>query len=791
MSEVEIPNEAPDYVDMSGTSPESTEMVLDHSNPLADEDFSSPGGVSHDALIEVFKIDPEDKYAFLACLCLCDPQTQPRECDKYVLSLENLTDVFMGILVSKEYSSSSPTLVSSLRFKISVQLYKLVLNILEFLGPTTEEELDLMGICCDKFWETKLQLWTPHPPLLYDPNSLKLCYLMVCLIFSTLRKLFPDDTGYPNLALNPYMPKFVDLWKVYSVIILNCLQIDRMLEEQAQDTPDIIIEILQGASLVRYVLAYSLNSSVPSSAHEVPISEDTEYQQDLRHVNFLDLYDPLARNKVDGGALGKDIRYYGMCRFIINAGMSFDGYDNIHDHSVVMNDKYDEDIRYIFDYEDEDDNDGDNDDIEDTNDSDDSAEPKESVTDKRLHLNRLTPYMRDVLKEMKNNDDNGYILRTEAEYEKVLYQVLYEDADSQEYIPLGQRILDTIAAKFFAPPLFEDQYSHTDLLLGGDVDEAIITQFCQNNSVIPILRVRLFELLLVTHPDFAMQMVKEFWNPVQSNNYMIWFLCHGINLSSQLIEFVYDVLNDTPSVTKFKFSRNEDDFTLSRQEKSLIIHEFFEGASEFLSASDGLDIEDGLEVRLSKGITKKLVTYICLMLERTLENDLVTDLLMDNHEVISMCLFPHIGQSPPARKLYFELKRISATYERAREKTLKEYIGHVIINKTGTAGDANTAFRQFSTQLAQALVKVRQSMNTKGTHPTTSLDVFQVFMELFPLLTSQDALINQVVEHLPLEPLNGEPPIKLKEDKVDDNEHDDNDSKKKKKKKKKSKSKKH
>lgn len=690
------------------------------------EDHSPP----YSELALALGIREQDMDAFSLLLGVCDRQFHPSYSHKYVLSLETLSDIFIALLYMQTQHTHS---IQISKYTMSVQVFKLLLYIVEFLGPTRDEEFEVLGLCCGPDFVLKLQCWTPKSPLNESNDNLKLCYLLCSMAVYVLYKLGPE-----NLALNPYTPKLVELWKVYTIIILNCLHIDRELEEKEQDSPEIVLEVLKGASLFRYILGYCLNSE-----------HDKYYKVDIEFQPYLDLYNPVERHKSDGGALTVDIHYFDLVRFMLNTGTVNDGYDDLRDNAILINDNYDQDIQYVFDYDDED--------PEYLSDVANSVLEAENGDLGLLDVDNIDTYRAQIFKNSYKvapptreyeHGKNQFVSSwtREFEYDKELTKLGPEDLlkslITAKDTETQQKLLTTIQI-VIASGVIEEilELPWVELLFVLDPPSFFEEDMSRNNIITPVVRVTWFEILLMYHPHKAQMVFSEMFMKHGHRLQLIWSLCHDINLSMQLIDFVFQLLVD--GTFPLKFSREGTYLELSKYEKDQIIYEFIEGASEFLSVGDGVDFDDGLELILSPSIVSKYVSFLCLFLESLLQKDIIGTHSPHVLQVVNTFLVRFMTKATVARKLCFKIKQLIQEARIVEPTPSKEVISQKLLVN-------GNDYESFYTNTKRTVEHLRRFLNQ--TQETSQLDVLsgiRTFLNMFPEVMKDEDLIQRLIDDLP------------------------------------------
>ncbi len=290
--------------------------------------------------------------------------------------------------------------LQSLKFDLLLAYFTILQAILG--GLNCDDELKLRYVNNDEdHWFQNLTEWTPT---ITDDHEMKLCYSMACVLLVSIYKLFKPESGKPdhgyNLSTNPYLHYFIKTWKCQTNVILLGLEIDRRLEatnlvesEQEYVTPLIVHATLKGASAIRYVVTWILNQnptalhddddgpqddSEPSPQVDMDASTISDSDYDMKCESLINFVHPLARKNINGGALLIDMRLVVIALLITNVGLPM-AHKAPEDHSarsighwemerrenqakpiaelgdilidLEYEDRFDEDIRYIFELE--------------------------------------------------------------------------------------------------------------------------------------------------------------------------------------------------------------------------------------------------------------------------------------------------------------------------------------------------------------------------------------------------------------------------------------------------------
>jgi len=294
--------------------------------------FISHAEKRHKALSKLLKInklhDGDQKSTmFITIAALVDPMTQPMESDHHVISLETISD----LIISFFYRRNSIIPV----FELSSALFQIIEQTLEILNCKDELKLRSLNNSDLKVdWRIRLGEWTPHG---INDGDLRLIYMIDCACIYSIYKLYLKENN--DLCLNPFLGAFLKLWKIFTNLVLLGLEIDRRIESDPDIvTPAVVKQVIRGSSSIRYILASILNDDVQNRLH------------DFHHVNILDFQSPFGR-RTGSGALKADVRWYVGAMLALGSDLN-EVVETLID--LEPNDRYDEDIRYMFDYEYED-----------------------------------------------------------------------------------------------------------------------------------------------------------------------------------------------------------------------------------------------------------------------------------------------------------------------------------------------------------------------------------------------------------------------------------------------------
>ncbi|RLV90778.1 Protein MMF1 mitochondrial [Spathaspora sp. JA1] len=694
----------------------------------------------HDVLAILLDVeeDPELDFIFKTIASLCDPFTQPQESEDTILSVDFISDLVISIVYSHYIEEHDQDIkennldIQTIKFDISTQLFSIVRRIHKYLNA--EDELELRFVNNDEeHYKENLSNWTPNISISNDEAKAKLVYSITCVLLLSIYKLFVPKSGEYNVTLNPYLHYFLKLWKCHTNIILLGLEIDRRIEFQnhekgtEEETPEIVKLTLKGSSSIRYVLAWIINQN-PSSSFEVEDSISPYDKEDLQNVSVFNFIEPLAKKKSNGGSLSIDMRLVIIALLIIYSGTSFTAAQhqlseqpsrNEEEASRRLNqsrkitelgdilidleydDLFDEDIKYIFDYE----YDGsdrefsDNEEEEDKPHEDNLSEDDDimgKIGEYGIEFDEFGRDWRDMARGGNENYQDSFVKKFD-EFDKLQdkqqsddifasWEELYStfeflntnsiDGNIEAEKRVGQVVINTIAKAVRdkiskkEDPTITPEMIYSYWSSSATEQEFEITQ--DNNKVIvPIFNITKFEIFLHNNTKLARCAMDEMLMYNGSRRIFIWFITHNLNISNLSIDYVFQLLaglrGNNEKQTPYLFSRKGDKVILSEVEQSMLLHEFLTNANTYFSAAEGIEISDGYKVVLAESIAKKQIQVICLMIQQLInigvidlslnhDTDDEKDDIHDYRNEIQILLIGWIGKVPEARQLFFKIK---------------------------------------------------------------------------------------------------------------------------------------
>lgn len=344
-----------EYSDNSDYSYNYDDSEGDNSEYSFDFDFDPDSGYDydpfalHDALRRYLRIvrpksDPLARQTRLTnlyeCLSgLCDPHTQPSDTGprgELILSLDLVSDIVIAMYMPVYRADSTTAQLP--RFSMAYDLSVIVARTLEALRCGDEATLSDPRLSGDH-WQKYIDRWTPDGTLtgLFNIASefhrLKIVYTVCSVAVMALYKLYRSNG---SITLNPFLFFLLRTWKLTTQVIRLGIEVDRRDEQLGfPGYPDMIRYVIKGASGVRSAVALILNNSFEYRLH------------DLCHETLINFMNPWGR-RFGSGSLETDVRVFVAALLAVGIGMD-DVIALMGD--LVPEDRYDEDIRYMFELE--------------------------------------------------------------------------------------------------------------------------------------------------------------------------------------------------------------------------------------------------------------------------------------------------------------------------------------------------------------------------------------------------------------------------------------------------------
>lgn len=606
--------------------------------------------------------------------------------------------------------------IETIRFAISTKFHIIVLAISK--AVKADDELRVRYLHNDwKNWTETSEYWLPDLDEDQMDPLLKLAYYICPVALMGLYRLFvpPKEANY-NPALNPYSESFIRLWKTHTDIVALALEMDRELEEEAWtnkndnvDTPDLVKRVLLGSSAVRTVLAWILQRTLPSKGQFL-VSESLD--DDVRRKTLLTFYDPLARSAANCGSISHDQHLLVVALILLRCrspftpcwhddkylkDISFPCFDSedllrrvarrkkplqaTGDLMVDMyyRDQFDEDVKYVFGYYDSDDDD----DESDKSSNADSlirrgiavrAMGNEQEFDEEGRDWRDCPRGDNVnfteeylnleaqVAKLSNSGESDYFFASWFELSQALEFLALTQIESVDsfMIRVGQVAIHSIAKAV------KDEYTHTDSKIVlkeiyryfvSPAKFELLSRVAEDFTILPIHPVTNFEVILLRNPYCALAILDELFMCNGLRRSLIWFLTNHVNPLMTLISYMYEFVagargNSTKREMKYLFSR-VGPLEISKMEQLMMLHELFSAADKWLTDEDE-------NTRIGELNCMRLISYLCLMIKRLLEDGIIrsnqADVYEDYSHEIQLLLFNWIGKFPEAREIFFKIK---------------------------------------------------------------------------------------------------------------------------------------
>lgn len=279
---------------------------------------------------------------FLSLATLCDPYTQPSstgENNEMILSADLISDLIISLHYSDYIDINNKGNIFNLpKFDFAFDLAQIIEKIMIILN--SDNETNLMNINNDELnWENELSKWLPHNSfsnivnIASDFHHLMLLYTILTVSLLIISKLY-NDIG--NICLNPFLSLFLQLWKNLTKIIYLGIEIDRRDEDNGfPGYPEVIRYMIKGSSAARSMISLILNDDFSKRFH------------DLKHESLINFMRPWGR-KFTNGSITRDIRVF--VAALLALGSELDSVTELL-FNFDPEDRYDEDIRYMFDME--------------------------------------------------------------------------------------------------------------------------------------------------------------------------------------------------------------------------------------------------------------------------------------------------------------------------------------------------------------------------------------------------------------------------------------------------------
>ncbi|GAV49009.1 hypothetical protein ZYGR_0N04140 [Zygosaccharomyces rouxii] len=313
---------------------------LNQDGSLELPNLMSHAAVRHEILMKVLKLNnsssPLLQLQFKIVAGLVDPLTQPAPNDKHVISLDLLYQMFLGFLTPEIQQTLEFEEGCDWRFHVCFNMQKIIDASLVRLNFDDFERLNSINNSDDNVdWRSQLDKWLPHG---FNTQDLELICMVDIIAVYTIYKLYE----HLPIQLNPFLSSLISLWKNLTCVILLGLEIDRIEEElETFDTPLMVRATIRGAAALRAIVATVLNGHVEATKH------------DIKHESLNTFMSPHGR-KLCQGALYAELRSHAAA--LLALGSELEDVTSLFS-DLQPGDRFDEDVRYMFEYEFEDYND--------------------------------------------------------------------------------------------------------------------------------------------------------------------------------------------------------------------------------------------------------------------------------------------------------------------------------------------------------------------------------------------------------------------------------------------------
>lgn len=268
------------------------------------------------------------KSQFLTFCHLLDPITQPPPTESHIISIDLIYQMSLGLMFDE--INELKNIVPNWKFHYCFNLQTILLKSMERLNCHDFNLLNSINNNDDTTdWHDNLHKWTPQGLNIQD---LELVYMVDILSVYSMYQLY---TPIP-VQLNPFLVIWFQLWKNLTNVVLLGLEIDRLEDEsETYDTPILVRATIRGSSALRCVIAVFINNQYSIKEH------------DFKHEPINLFMSPHGR-KLCQGALFTDARSHAAA--LLALGISLEHVTELLS-DLQPGDRFDEDVKYMFDYE--------------------------------------------------------------------------------------------------------------------------------------------------------------------------------------------------------------------------------------------------------------------------------------------------------------------------------------------------------------------------------------------------------------------------------------------------------
>ncbi|AMD19836.1 HCL315Cp [Eremothecium sinecaudum] len=287
----------------------------------------------HETLYKILGLpdveSPLLKAQFMTICAFVDPITQPPPTDEHIISIDLIYQMFLGSL----YDMINETCIEKnqdWKFHICQNMQKIILATMRRLNCHDGRLLNSVNNSDESVhWNVNLDRWTPRG---FNTQDLELLYMVSMIAIYTIYKLY----SHLPIQMNPYLPLSFHLWKNLTNVLLLGLEIDRLEEERETfNTPILVRATIRGSAALRSVVATMINEHFTVKEH------------DFKHEP-INLYMSPHGRKICQGALYADVRSHAAAMLALGVELN-DVTDLLSD--LQPGDRFDADVRYMFDYE--------------------------------------------------------------------------------------------------------------------------------------------------------------------------------------------------------------------------------------------------------------------------------------------------------------------------------------------------------------------------------------------------------------------------------------------------------